>query len=423
MKTRNPETRVVVTGMGCISVLGECPELMVEGLLHGRSGITTWKSQPDSIYSKIGGDLSSFDLNRHLEGWPAGLAEKARSVLRLSAPAGRMVAAAAFQALASAGALDLDGEGTAHILGTHNCNERFVFGQALEFQAEPEFVDPMYGVVAFDTDALAATNEVFGIYGPTFTVGGACASSNVALITALDLLRAGRASRVLVTGAAMTVSPLALQGWAFIQALSLDTFLAEPHRASRPFDARREGFVPSEGAGAVLLETWDAARRRGAPVRGEILGGAITSAASRGTRTDVDAQRRAIRDALADALVRPDEVDYVNAHGTSTPVGDLNEMEALRHEFGDRARSVPINSSKSMLGHALQGASILELIATIGQMERGWLHPTLNLEEVDPALADLNLLRGPAREARVNVAMSNAFGFGGVNAVAMVGRV
>jgi 3-oxoacyl-(acyl-carrier-protein) synthase len=422
MTPRSNLPRVGITGMGCVSVLGECPSTMVDGLLAGRSGITAWKSQPSTIYSKIGGDLSDFELERQLDGWPAIYAERARSTLRLSAPAGRMVAAAAFQALASAGALDLEGEDTAHILGAHNCNERFVFQQALEFAAEPEFVDPMYGVVAFDTDALAATNDVFGIRGPSFTVGGACASSNVALVTALDLLRLGRATRVLVTGAAMTTSPLALQGWAFIQALSLDTFAAEPHRASRPFDVRREGFVPSEGAGAVLLETFDAAQARGAPILVEMLGGAITSAASRGTRTDVDAQRRAIRDALADARVNGDEVDYVNAHGTSTPIGDRNEMEALRQVLGEGAAHVPVNSSKSMLGHALQAASVLELIATVGQMQRGWLHPTLNLEEVDPALADLDLVRGAPRECRVDVAMSNAFGFGGVNAVVVVGR-
>jgi 3-oxoacyl-(acyl-carrier-protein) synthase len=422
MSARPDEARVVVTGAGCISVLGEDPRAMLEGLLAGRSGITRWSRQPDTIYSKIGGDLAGFDVERHLARWPGALAERGRAVLRLSLPAGRLVAASAYQALAGAGALDLPGEETAHLLGAHNTSEQFIFQQALEFAAEPEFVDPMYGIVAYDTDALAATNEIFGLRGPALTVGGACASSNAALVLGLDMLRAGRARRALVSGVAMTCSPLALQGWAFIEALSLDTFVGEPHRGSRPFDVRREGFVPAEGAGAVLLETLDEARRRGAPILGELLGGAITSAPSRGTRTDVDAQRRAMAAALRDARVRPDQVSYVNAHGTSTPVGDLNELAALRQVLGDHARHVPVNSSKSMLGHALQGASVLELIATLGQMERGLVHENKNLDEVDPRLADLDFVRGGPRPHRIDVALSNAFGFGGVNAVVVVGR-
>lgn len=415
--------RVVITGAGCVSVIGEDPKAMTESLLEGRSGITRWTQQPASIYSKVGGELAGFELDNHLKRWPGGLAERARSVLRLSTPAGRMIAAAVFQALHAAGALGLCDEETAHVLGAHNTNERFTFHEALEFAAEPEYVNSMYGLIAFDTDVLAASNEVFGVRGPSFTVGGACASSNVAVVTALDLLRCGRAKRVIVSGVATTTSPLALQGWAFFDALSLDTFIDEPQRASRPFDTRREGFVPAEGAGAVVIETLDEARRRGAPCCAELLGGAIASAASRGTRTDIEAQARAIRGALADARIETDRVDYVNAHGTSTPLGDLNEIEALRRGLGERARHVPINSSKSMLGHALQAASILELIATMGQMEQGAVHPTLNLDEPDPAFADCDLVRGSARSHHIDVAMSNAFGFGGMNAVVLIGRV
>jgi 3-oxoacyl-(acyl-carrier-protein) synthase len=415
--------RVVITGAGCVSVLGEHPRAMTESLLQGRSGIKRWTRQPASIYSKIGGELVGFELDEHVKQWPAGIAEKARSVFRLSTSAGRLIAAAVFQALDAAGAVGICDEDTAHVLGTHNANERFIFHEALQFAAEPEYVNSMYGLIAFDTDILAASNEVFGVRGPSFTVGGACASSNVAVVTALDLLRCGRAKRAIVSSVATTTSPLALQGWAFIDALSLDTFVDEPHRASRPFDIRREGFVPAEGAGAVVMETLDEAHRRDAPCQVEVLGGAITSAALRGTRTDVDAQARAIRRALVDARVDIEQVDYVNAHGTSTPLGDLNEIEALRQGLGDRVRRVPINSSKSMLGHALQAASILELIATIGQMEEGAIHPTLNLDEPDSAFADCNLVRGAARSQPIDVAISNAFGFGGMNAVVVVGRV
>jgi 3-oxoacyl-(acyl-carrier-protein) synthase len=423
MTTRRHDIRVVVTGMGCVSVLGETTDALVDALLHGRSGISRWKRQPGDIYSKVGGDLSHFDLEQHLGKWRRATAERARAVLRPSAPAARMVAASVYQALESAGAMDLEHEDTAHVLGAHNTNEQYLFDQSLEFTKEPEYVDSMYGVVAYDTDVLAASNEIFGIRGPCFTVGAACASSNVALIVALDMLRAGRATRAIVSGVAMTSSPVALQGFAFIKALTLDTFANEPTRASRPFDVRRDGFVPAEGAGTVLLETLGEARRRDAPVRAELLGGSITSAASRGARTDIDAQCRAIQQALTDARVDGSQVDYLNAHGTSTSLGDLNEMIAVRQALGDHARRVPINSSKSMLGHALQAASVLELIATIGQIEQGYLHATLNLDQIDETFADLDLVRGVARQHHTTTAVSNAFGFGGMNAVVVVGRV
>jgi 3-oxoacyl-(acyl-carrier-protein) synthase len=420
---RNDASRVVVTGLGCVTTLGESSDALMDALLAGRSGVTRWKSQPSTLYSKIGGELSDFKIEQHTAAWPAHLAETAHSVLRISPPAGRYVAASVYQALATANALDVCDAQTGHLLATHNVNERFVFQQALEFAEEPDFVDPMYGVIAFDTDPLASANEIFGVRGPSFTVGGACASSNVALLTALDLLRAGRAKRVIVSGCAGTLSPMALQGWSFIDALTLDTFADEPHRASRPFDKRREGFVPSEGAGAVVLETLEEARRRKAPIRAEILGGAMTSAASRGTRTDIDAQKRAIRAALQDSQIQADQIDYVNSHGTSTPIGDLNEMVALRAILGDHVRRIPINSTKSMLGHTLQASNLLELIATIGQMERGRVHQTLNLDDVDPDFADLDLVPGTARDQRINVALSNGFGFGGVNAVIAVARL
>ena len=420
---RSDAHRVVVTGTGCVSVLGEEPAAMLEGLLAGRSGITRWKRQPGTLYSKIGGDLTNFDVRRHFSTWPREIAGRAQVVLRTVAPAGQMVAASVFQALNEAGAIDLCDKAMAHIAGTHNTNEQFMFDQALQYATEPEYVDSNYTIVGSDIDVMSPSNELFRIGGPSFTVGGACASSNVALIVALDLLRAGRAKRAVVSGAAMTISPLALQGWAFIEALSLDTFIDEPQRASRPFDIRREGFVPSEGAGAVVLETLCEARLRGAPVLAEIAGGAITSAACRGTRTDVEAQKRAICGALQDAEISAAAIDYVNAHGTSTPVGDLNEMEALRQALGSYAGRPLVNSSKAMLGHALQAASILELIATVGQMRAGVIHATVNLDEVDPAFRDFKFVGDFPREATVNVAVSNAFGFGGVNAVVVVRRL
>lgn len=396
---------------------------MVDGLLSGRSGITYWQQMPPGVQSRLGGDLSSFNAADHLATWADPYATQGKSILRASSQPARMVAASIYQALESASVLDRCDERTAHVHGGHNTNERFVYEQAGEFASDPEFVDPLYALTAYDTDPLAASNELFGIRGPAFTVGGACASSNVALVVALDLLRTGRADRAVVSSVAMEASPLALQGFALIDALAGETFSDQPTRASRPFDVRREGFVPSEGAAAVVIEAIDSAVERGAHIHALLLGGAIASAACRGTRTDVGAQGRAIGSALTDAGVEASQVDYINAHATSTPIGDRNEVDALRRVFGARLGGVAINASKSMLGHALQAAGMLELIAVVGQIEAGRVHPTLNLDEVDPAMRDLDLVRECSRRQQVEVALSNAFGFGGVNAILVVGRV
>src|SRR6185503_8292125 len=182
--------------------------------------------------------------------------------------------------------------------------------------------DPLYGVLALDTDVVAVVCEILGLGGPSLLVGGACASGNVALVSGLDLLRVGRAQAVVVTGALAEVDRVTLHGWAMFDAISYRSFNDEPNRASRPFDARREGFVPSHAAAAVVLETERHARARGAPRRARLLGGAMASDASRLPKPRVGGQVRVMRAALADAGVTPDRVDYVNAHAASTQMGD-----------------------------------------------------------------------------------------------------
>jgi 3-oxoacyl-[acyl-carrier-protein] synthase II len=289
------------------------------------------------------------------------------------------------------------------------------------FIEEPEYIDPLYGVVQVDTDVVAVVSELLGLQGPSFTVGGACSSGNLALLAGIDLIRSGRADAVLVSGAPADLNPVALQGFAIINALSYVSFNEEPTRASRPFDARREGFVPGEGSGAVVLETLAGARARGARIWAELLGGASNSDASRLTQPNVDGQVRAMRGALQDAGVTPDQIDYVNAHGTSTPLGDLVEVAAIKALFGDRAYRIPVNSTKSLIGHSLTAAGVVELVATVLQMEHNILHPTINQEEPDLEL-DLDFVPNQAREHHVDLAISNSFGFGGFNSCVVVGR-
>jgi 3-oxoacyl-(acyl-carrier-protein) synthase len=426
-RDRDADRRVVVTGMGVMTPIGERLEDYLESLLAGRSAVTRWKSVDERCASKIGGDMSGFDLEAHLrragDAYPANLTRSARPLMRPTPLSGRITAPAAMQAFVDAGLPHprVASERFGHVMAGHNVNSNYIYEGHKVFVDEPEYIDPLYGVVAEDTDVLCVISELLGLRGPSFTVGGACASGNLAIMAALDLLRSGRVDAALVTGASNDLDPPSLHSWVIIEALSFKSFNDDPARASRPFDALREGFVPSQGAAAVVLETLAMARARGARVRAEILGAAAASDATRLTKPDQAGQVRAMRDALADARVRLEDVDYVNAHATSTPLGDAVEVAALKEVFGDHAYGIPVNSTKSMLGHCLCAAGVVELVATVLQMERGALHPTINQEKKDPEL-DLDFVPNQARPARIEIGISNGFGFGGLNSCVVVGR-
>jgi 3-oxoacyl-(acyl-carrier-protein) synthase len=419
--------RVVVTGLGVVSVVGESVAEYWASLKAGRSGITRWKNLDEKPTVRIGGDLSDFDADAHFaragERYPAPLVAKAKKLLRPTPATGRITLPAALQAFVDAGLphASLPPERFAHVLAGHNVNGNYVYQTGKAFQEEPEFIDPLYGMMAGDTDVLSVVSELLGLQGPSFIVGGACASGNLGLMTAVDQIRAGRADAVLVTGASNDLDPPSLHAWMILDALSFRSFNDEPARASRPFDARREGFVPAQGAGAIVLETLEGALARGATILAEIAGVAAASDASRLTKPDQRGQVRAMGGALADAGLRPPDVDYVNAHATSTPLGDAVEVAAIKELFGDHAYRLAVNSTKSMIGHCLSAAGIVELIATILQLRHGHLHPTINQEEPDPAL-DLDFVPNVGREARLETALSNAFGFGGLNSCVVVRR-
>jgi 3-oxoacyl-(acyl-carrier-protein) synthase len=419
-------TAAVISGMGVISGLGEDLDSFWDGLLTGRSAIRGWRSKDARIDSKVGGDLGDFDLGCHLDRfgarYPSRLRDASLSLLRSTPLHGTLTAAAALQAWVNAG-LDRSParpERMGHVCAGHNLSLAYICENLRTFEEEPDFIEPLLGVVSMDTDAVAVTCELLELKGPSFLVGGACASGNLAVISALDLIRAGRADVVLVTGAPVALESIVLHAWAMIDAVSVRSFNDEPERASRPFDALREGFVPSEAAGALVLESVTSARQRGVVGQATVLGGAATSDAFRLTRPSQEGQERAMRDALRDAQVESGEVDYVNAHATSTPLGDAVEAAAIKAALGPRAREIPVNSTKSMIGHCLTSAGVMELIATVLQMRHGVVHPTINQEVRDPDL-DLDFVPNYAREHRVRLAMSNSFGFGGINSCVVVG--
>jgi 3-oxoacyl-(acyl-carrier-protein) synthase len=419
------ESRIVVTGMGVVSTIGETVAEFRDGLIHGRSGITRWKQMDPRTYSKIGGDMCDFDLKAHLERvgqqYPPDLIHRACLVLRATPLTGCLAAAAGLQAYLDAGLPDptIQPERLGHVLAGNNLNMQYFVENVLEFDQNPDYIDPLLGVVLWDTDVLGKLGELLTIKGCNYMVGNACASGNVALLSAADQLLLGRVDAVVVSAASQELDPVALQGWALVNALSWRSFIDEPSRASRPWDVLRDGFVPGEGAAAVVLETLAGARARGAHIYAELLGGMTTCTATRLPRPSLEGQVHAMQQALVGARIRPEQVNYINAHATSTVLGDAVEVEAIKTVYGDHAYRIPVNATKSMIGHCLTAASLIEFVAILVQMQNGFVHPTINLDEPGPGL-DLDFVGGQARQYQIKVAVSNSFGFGGLNSCIVV---
>ena len=424
---RDDTQRVVVTGMGVVTPIGETPAEFSASLRAGRSGITRWKRMDERTLSKIGGDMCDLNLGAHFERvgmrYPPDLIKRARTVLRATPLTGRLAGAAALQAYVDAGLPDagLDPERVGHVAGGNNLNNNYFVENVRAFDRDPESIEPLLGLVFWDTDVLGKVGELLTVKGPNYMVGNACASGNMALLCAIDLLRAGRVDAVVVSAATQELDPVGLQGWALVDALVWRSFTDDPARASRPFDVHRQGFVPGEGAGAVILETLAGARARGARSRAELLGGASTCDATRRPKPVVEGHVRVMRGALRDAGIAPDDVNHINAYAASTVLGDAAEVEAIKQVFGDRAHRIPINATKSMLGHCLTAAGLVEMLALLVQMEDGFLHPTINLDQAEPGF-DLDFVPRVARPYAIDIALSNSFGFGGLNACVAVGR-
>ena len=257
---------------------------------------------------------------------------------------------------------------------------------------------------------------LFGATGPNTAVCTACAAGNHAIGEAFRLIREGLADLMICGGTESLITPLSVSGFAVMKALS--TRNDEPEKASRPFDAKRDGFVMAEGCGILVLESLEHARARGARIYAELAGYGLTADAHHMTAPHPEGEgaARCMEMALEDAGIPPEEVDYINAHGTSTPLNDAAETRAIKRVFGNHAYKLAVSSTKSMTGHLLGGAGGLEAVLTVKTVYEGLIPPTINYEEPDPE-CDLDYVPNEARRARVRVAISNAFGFGGTNAV------
>ena len=410
--------RVVVTGLGAVTPVGADTGSYWEGLLAGRNGIGRVRCfDPAGYPVQIAGEVLDFDAERYLD----------RRTARRTGRFAQMAVGAALQALDDAGLLR-DGAadpGLRDDLGVVMASSGDAFNMGEEWKVTeergPGRADPFIITRRGQHMAAARVARLLGARGPNTTINTACASGTDALGHALSLLRLGRARAVLAGGSDAMVTPLALASMGRLGALSKNN--GDPEHASRPFDARRDGFVLSEGAGVLLLETEEGARARGAPVYAELAGVGWSFDATDDTAPDVEGQSLAMLRAMEDAGVAPADIDYINAHGTSTPLNDRTETAAIKLALGEeRARAIPISSTKSMTGHLVSGAGGIEAVASILTLTRGCIPPTINHEVPDPE-CDLDVVPNEARPAPgLGAVISNSFGLGGQNASAVFRR-
>ncbi len=395
--------------MGALSPLGESVEELWNGLVEGRSGVGPMTlCDPSDFPCKIAGEVTGFDPRQFVDG------REARRMARFS----QLAVAAAGLAVEDAG-LDLsreDPERLGVVMGNGNGGFPTTEENARILVAKGGMrVSPFFIPMILPNMAAANVSRLYGLKGYTSTVITACAAGNQAIGDAVEAIRRGAAEVVLGGGCEAGISHLGLGGFNVIKALTRQN--DPPERASRPFDARRDGFVPSEGAAILVLERLEHAIDRGVDILAEVIGYGVSSDAFHAVQPDEDGEgaARAMRWALEDAGIGPDEVSYINAHGTSTPKNDMVETLAIKKVFGERAAKVPVSSTKSMIGHALGGAGAVEAVACVETIRSGVIHPTINYEEPDPD-CDLDYVPNVAREQEVETVLSNSFGFGGQNA-------
>ncbi len=407
--------RVVITGMGMLSPLGLTLQESWEGLQQGRSGVgpvTLFDSSTLPVH--IAGEVKGFDPARYMN------PKEARRMARCS----QMALAAAQEAVADSGLAVpmVDAERAGVAIGVGMGGLEWALEHSRKFWKQGLLgASPFALVSALPSMPSYHVSLWTGAKGPVTTPVAACASGSQAIGEAAELIRHGRADVMIAGGTEALVAEIPLSGFVVMGALSKRN--DEPERASRPFDKERDGFVFSEGAGVMVLERLEVALARGARIYGEVLGYASSSDAYHIAQPDPEGMgaQRAMRWALEDAGVAPEEIDYINAHGTGTPINDPIETYAIKQVFGRRAYQIPISSSKSMIGHAMGAAGAIESIATVKMLGEGQVNPTINLEDPDPA-CDLDYVPLKGRARSMQLALKNAFGLGGQNACLVLKR-
>jgi 3-oxoacyl-[acyl-carrier-protein] synthase II len=408
--------RVVITGMGVVSPLGCTVKEFWENTLACKSGIDRIASfDPSEFSTQIGGEVKDFDPSKWIE------ERELKKIDRFA----QFALAAAEMAIKDA-SLDLsklDPARVGSVIGSGIGGFQEIESTTRKLiEKGPSRISPFFIPKLMMNSASGYIAIKYGITGPNFVVASACASANHAMGSSFYLIKMNNSDIIITGGAEAAITPLGLGGFCACKALS--TRNDDPKHASRPFDKERDGFVLGEGAGILIFEEYEHAKRRGAQIYAEVLGFGMSDDAYHITapREDGKAAAAAITQAIEQSRVRPEEVSYISAHGTSTYYNDISETIAIKIALGEHARKVGVSSTKSQIGHLLGAAAAIELIATILAIKHSIMPPTINYQFPDP-LCDLDYVPNEPRESNINVAISNSFGFGGHNAVLAVGKL
>ena len=410
--------RVVVTGLGCISPVGNTVADAWSKLLAGQSGIgLITKFDASAFACKIAGEVKGFDLEAYIS------AKDARTMDHFI----HYGVAAAMQAVQDAGLPTgdaLDDELATRIgcvIGSGIGGLPMIEGMHAEYTSRgPRRISPFFVPASIINMISGHVSMKFGFKGPNLAVVSACTTGLHSIGEAGRMIEYGDADVIVAGGSEACVSPLGIGGFAAMRAMS--TRNDDPTAASRPWDKDRDGFVLGEGAGVMVLEEYEHAKARGARIYAELSGYGMSADAGHMTAPSMDGPRRAMVSAMRNAGVNPDQIQYLNAHGTSTPLGDVNETSAIKAALGDHAKNILVSSTKSMTGHLLGGAGGVESIFTVLSLYHQKVPPTINLDNQDPE-CDLDYCANTARDVKIDVALKNNFGFGGTNGSLVFKRI
>ena len=410
--------RVVITGLGCVTALGESAEDMFNSLCEGKSGVSMVEAFDTSEYPvHIGGQVKHFDIKKYIS------SRIAKRMDRFT----QMALASSIQAVADSG-IDASKEDVSRIgciVGTGIGGIQEIEDQNKRLlQKGPRKVSAFCVPKLMGNAASGCISIHFGFTGPNMCIVTACASAGNAIGEAFYNVRSGRSDIMVTGGAEAALTPIALASFCSLKSLSTDN--NNPTGASRPFDATRNGFVLSEGAGMLILEEYERAKKRGAKIYCEMLGYGATGDGYHITAPDPEGKGAfgAMKAALEVSGVLPEKLDYINAHGTSTTLNDVAESKAIRSVLGSYAYNVPVSSTKSCLGHLLGASGAVEMIVLAKAIEKSVIPPTINLKTVDKECdPKMDFVPNEARNVRVNIAMSNSLGFGGHNCCLVTGKV
>lgn len=408
--------RVVITGLGAVSPLGVSINKFWDGLLAGRSGIRRiTQFDATDFPCQIAGEIPDFNPEDYMD----------KKLVRRLARCAQVALTAAREATLDAGLPETmpEPERAGISFGT-GIGGLEVMDDAMKiFRTKGmDRVNPFALPATIPNLAAFVISQTYQCLGPSSTITTACATGTQAIGEAAELIRRGSADLVITGGTEAIIRDFSIGGFSIMRALPVN-YNDQPEKASRPFDAKREGFVFSEGAAVLILEKLEHALQRGAHIYAEVAGQAASSDGFHVAAPEPQGAgpTRAMRWALQDAAMDPSEVDYINAHGTSTPLNDPLETRVIKTVLGEHAYEIPISSTKSMIGHPMGAAGALEAIACAKTIDSGWIHPTINLENPDPE-CDLDYVPNQARQAKVDVALSNSFGLGGQNACLVLKR-